>query len=309
MKKQKLFLLGLFSTMILLYSCTKTPVDSNKNDTPLPIPPETWQEHWFGHDQLLTRVYYNDEVAIYYDDDMDSSITWPYQLINNLWVYTKSVYGNFGSENRLYAIFHQNKYGGGHPSTYFDAHHDYRNVIDCGPGPWNNPTGWTIDVLTHECGHIVEIASYTSHGSPAFALWGDSKWMEIYQYDVYIKLGLISEATRWYTNCMNTTDDFPTDNTHWFKDWFYPIYNNYGGSTVLNKFFKLLSQNFPKQGYDYTRDLNWGEFVHFWSGATGVNLKSLATSAFGWPSEWESQFIKAQTDFPNVTYSAEETSK
>jgi hypothetical protein len=44
--------------------------------------------------------------------------------------------------------------------------------------------------------------------------------------------------------------------------------------------------------------MNWGEFVHFWSGAAGVNLKALATAAFGWPAEWETQFNNARTQFP-----------
>jgi hypothetical protein len=48
--------------------------------------------------------------------------------------------------------------------------------------------------------------------------------------------------------------------------------------------------------------MNMGEFVHFWSGAAGVNLKAQATTAFGWTSEYEAQFIAAQAAFP-FTYS------
>jgi hypothetical protein len=44
--------------------------------------------------------------------------------------------------------------------------------------------------------------------------------------------------------------------------------------------------------------MNWGEFIHFWSGAAGVNLKPLATSAFGWTSTFETQFNQARIDFP-----------
>lgn len=266
------------------------------------IPPSTWKEHWFEHDQLLTRVYYNDDVAIYYDNDMDPSVTWPYDFMTDVWRHTKSVYGNYGGENRLYAIFHQDKYSGGHPSTYFDASHDYRNVIDCGPGPWHNATGWNIDVLTHEVAHIVEGASNGIHKSPAFGLWRDSKWAEIYIYDVYKGIGWNYEAERWYNNCINTTNDFPRNNTYWFRNWFYPIYRDYGGSAVLAGFFKLLAQYFPKNGDDYARDMNWGEFVHFWNGAAGVNLKHIATTAFGWPADWEGQFTQAQIDFPHVLY-------
>ena len=28
------------------------------------VPPATWQEHWFGHSEILTRMHYTNEVAI-----------------------------------------------------------------------------------------------------------------------------------------------------------------------------------------------------------------------------------------------------
>jgi len=59
-----------------------------------------------------------------------------------------------------------------------------------------------------------------------------------------------------------------------------------------------MSEYFPKNGMRYSRDMNWGEFVHFWSGAAGTNLKTLATNAFGWPTAWENMFQQAQRDFP-----------
>jgi hypothetical protein len=65
----------------------------------------------------------------------------------------------------------------------------------------------------------------------------------------------------------------------------------------LNRYFELLAQHFPKNGDNYSRAMNWGEFVHFWSGAAGVDLKPLATEAFGWPAEWETQYTKAKADF------------
>jgi hypothetical protein len=262
-------------------------------------PPATWQEHWFEHNQLLSRVFFDNDVAIYYDNDVSRSITWPNSYMGDVWRYTKSVYGNFGSDPHLFAIFHTNKYSGGHPSTYFDASHDNRNVIDVGPGPWTSGgTGGDLDIATHEVAHIVEGASKGIHGSPAFGIWGDSKWAEIFIYDVYKGLGKTNEANRWFNQMQNSTDNFPRANTHWFRDWFYPIYNSYGGTAVLNRFFTLLAQYFPKSGNSYSRGMNWGEFVHFWSGAAGVNLKSLATTAFGWPAEYETQFNQARIDFP-----------
>ena len=267
-------------------------------------PVATWQEHWFDHKQLLTRKYYDNDVAVYFDPDVDPSVTWLNGYLGDVWRYTKGVYGDFGQDKRLYVIAHTGKYSGGHPSTYFDASHDRRNVIDCGPGPWTTFDYNATAIPIHEVGHIVEIASKGKHNSPAFGLWGDSKWMEIYIYDVYRGLGQTDFANRWYNEQINKADSFPRAGTHWFRDWFYPIYSNYGGSQVLNRYFTLLSQNFPvsANGVDYSRDMNWGEFVHFWSGATGKNMKAQATIAFGWPSEYETQFNKARIDFPKVTY-------
>lgn len=268
----------------------------------LAAPPSTWQEHWFDHNQLLSLVYFDNDLAVYYDQDVSRSVTWPFSYMAEVWRYTKSIYGEFGSDPRLYAVYHTNKYSGGHPSTYFDASHDNRNVIDVGPGPWTNGTGNDLDISTHEVAHIVEGASKGTHNSPAFNIWRDSKWAEIFIYDVYLGLGRTSDAQRWFDLMMNTSDNFPRENTQWFKNWFYPIYSQYGGSATLNRFFELLSLYFPKNGNDYARQMNWGEFVHFWSGAAQTDLKPLATNAFGWTDDMEAQFNQARTDFPNITY-------
>ncbi|SEL73482.1 hypothetical protein SAMN05444354_10840 [Stigmatella aurantiaca] len=265
------------------------------------VPPATWQEHWFEHNQVVTRVFQDNDVAIYFDKDVDRSITWPNAYVGAVWRYTKKTYGHFGASPHLYAIFHTAKYSGGHPSTYFDTSHDSRNVIDVGSNAtnaWISGAGNDLDLVTHEVAHIVEGASKGIQRSPAFGIWGDSKWAEIFNYDVYLALGRTADANRWFNLMQNATDNFPRANTHWFRDWFHPIYKNYGGATVLNRYFVLLAQYLPKNGSAYARDLNWGEFVHFWSGAAGVNLKTLATSAFGWPVEWENQFVQAQRSFP-----------
>ncbi|MCZ4224308.1 hypothetical protein [Pedobacter rhodius] len=288
-------------SFLLIFAACKKDSDAVKE----PEISETWQEHWFEHNQLLNSVFSNDDLIVFYDKDVNKSITWPNDYLTKVWQYTKTVYGDFGPNKKLYAVFHTGKYGGGHPSNYFEASHDNRNVIDVGltdPKAWEGFTANEKDIVTHEVGHIVEFASKGKHNSPAFKIWADSKWMEIYQYDVYKNLGMTGDAERWYNKCMATVDNFPKANTQWFKNWFYPIYANNGGTATLNKFFVLLSQNFPSNGTDYSRDMNFGEFVHFWSGAAGVNLKAQATTAFGWTTEMESQFNKARTDFPNVKY-------
>ncbi|MBL0742993.1 hypothetical protein [Chryseolinea lacunae] len=279
-------------------------------------PSKTWQEDWGTgkdkHDMLLQRVYYDDDVAIYFDEDMDFSQKWMDALLPKVWRYTKSVYGDFGKENRLYCIMHANKYSGGHPASYLDASHGNRNAIDNGSGRDGN-TSWkdeydSYGIPIHEVGHIVEGGSKGIRESPAFGIWGDSKWCEIYTYDVYKGIGMNTEAKLTYDICMATSDVYPRPGTHWFRDWFYPIYSKYGGSKVLNEFFVLLSKNFPTHKDDtgtyslYDRGMNMGEFIHFWSGAAGVNLKEQATLAFGWSDDYEAQFMQAQEDFPNVNY-------
>ena len=119
-------------------------------------PPATWKEHWFEHNQLLTRKFYDNDVAVYYDNDVSTSVTWPYQYMGDVWRYTKKTYGWFGADPHLFVVMHTNKYSGGHPSGYFDASHDNRDVADVGPGPWTGATGGDHDLLTHEVGHIVE---------------------------------------------------------------------------------------------------------------------------------------------------------
>lgn len=291
----------------IITSCKKSDDNSSQTDG---LPPETWQEHWFEHSSYLTRTYYNDEIAVYYDEYMPKSVTWPNTVMSDVWAYTKKTYGDFGTDPRLFLIFHlvgsnsTGIEGGGHPASYFDASHDYHNTIDCGLGDWTNPTGEALGIPVHEIGHIVCGASHGVQGSPSDVLWGDSKFMEIFIYDVYANIGKQDAADEIYAQMQNQYDDFPKPHSQWFKNWFYPIYTNYGKGAVLNKYFALLAENFPKKnnGKEFSRNLNWGEFIHFWSGAAGVDLKAQAITAFGWSTEWQAMLDNAREDFPNVKY-------
>lgn len=266
-------------------------------------PPQEWVEHWFEHNQTLQRAEYNDWVVLYFDADVDQTQTaWLLPFLTDVWKYTVKHYGEFTDgerDGRLYGIFHQGKYSGGHPSTYFDGSHDNRNVSDAGPGPW--PDG-SFDLASHEVSHVVEGASRGVHGSPAFGIWGDSKWAEFYQYDLYVGLGLTAEAERVFDKFSNGSDTFPQANTHWFRDWYYPLWRDYGGVAVMVNFFQMLSEHFPKNGNDYAGGLNFGEYVHFMSGAVNADLKERATTAFGWPAEREAEFQAAQQEFDAISY-------
>ena len=287
---------------------TDVPVSNLDTNTPASgAPPLYWQERWLDHRQYLTRVGYNDDVAIYYDNNMERTITWPLAFMTDVWKYTKSVYGDFGKENRLYCVFHRKNYSGGRTGNIFDENDDYRSLADVATdGSFEKPVEWNIDAIVHEVGHVVEGSAYGVHESPAYTVWGDSKWAEIFQYDVYMGIGKPAEAERLKALYMEQSDNFPVEGTKWFKNWFWPIYNTYGKSKVLASYFKLLSIHFPKKtissGVEYTRRMNLGEFIHFFSGAAGVNLKAQATTAFGWSTTTDAQFTKARTDFPGIVY-------
>lgn len=74
----------------------------------------------------------------------------------------------------------------------------------------------------------------------------------------------------------------------------------------MSRFFELLAKYFPKKvdknGKEYSRDMNYGEFVYFWSGAAHNNVKGLAHEAFGWNEEYEKQYQQAKKDFPDITF-------
>jgi hypothetical protein len=296
---------------VLLNACNKSKNDPSAIKFGGP-PPPTWQEHWFEHNSFLTRQYYNNDLALYFDDKVPTDVKWPQGVFTNVWKYVKKTYGNFGDSTRLYVILHQQLYAGeGHPASYFDSSHDYRNVLDVGMSNWVDSTGDYLGIPIHEIGHIVCGANNGVQGSPSDAQWGDSKFMEIFIYDVLNNIGKPEEAAKVYQQMVEQDPDAPFPgkiypHVRWFVDWFYPIYSQHGKGAVLSRYFKLLSENFPKEktalGYRYTRDIKFGEFIHFWSGAAGVNLKDQATKAFGWSMEREQQLKNAQEDFPNIKY-------
>jgi hypothetical protein len=295
MKRQLLICL-----LLLLAACTNAQK----------IPAETWKERIFDdHNEVLTRVYFNDQITVYTDKDVSKSVTWPYKLMTDAWTYTKKLYGPFGKDTRLYVILHGGNHGQmGVQRPYFDEEGEYRNVVDVSTYHWETDLEFGRPALIHEMGHIVEGGSNNVKGSPSFNIWKDSKWNDIFIYDVYSRIGMKDTADAWYNKLTQDVQDFPGKKTYWFRDWWFPIYDKYGKSAVLSNYFKLMSKNLPKRkhvmGEEYeVANLNMGEFIHFWSGAAGVNLVPLAAKAFGWTPEWAEQFKKAQQDYPKVKYS------
>jgi hypothetical protein len=95
---------------------------------------------------------------------------------------------------------------------------------------------------------------------------------------------------------------------HWHHDFSHPLWRDHGHAQVMVNFFELLAKDFLKEpeGKDkhqrYARRMNWGEFLHFMSGAAHEDIRPLVKKAFGWPTEWDEQYNKATKDFPGIEY-------
>jgi hypothetical protein len=283
-------------------ACSEPVVYLGVGVDPTSTPP-TWQEHWFEHDQLLTLSQTDDAVALYYDDDVDpTQATAIFPYVSQIAHYTTSTYGSLGP-GRLYVVIHKDRYLGCHEADHYDSSHDYRNTIDCGLTAYDDPAVFGT-FIPHLAAVLVENTADARRGAPVDALWHQGKWAEFYRYDLYLGIGRKDEADMWYATwtAESWTDSFPVPNTHWFRDWSYPLWRDHGGAAVMNRFFELLAADFPSAAGAYTRDMNWGEFVHFMSGAAGVDLRPLATSAFGWSVTWQAELMAARASFPGISY-------
>lgn len=277
--------------------------------------PHQIHEKWSGHGQIMTKVAEGYEIVIYYSDEIiRTGLRSHSEYLRRLWKHVRATYGEFGPENsRLYAFFHArvptSLYLYNSIQSYFDIQGECRNIIDFvgkEETAWSRSLNGTedLDVVTHEVAHIVEWSAKGIHGSPSYQVWGDSAWAEIFTFDVYYSLGLRKEAERWYSKMLSSKYDFPKHETYWFRDWFFPIYKCCGGSQLLNKYFEKLSQHFPRKesGWEYARDINLGEFVHFFSGAASTDLKPYAVKAFSWDTKAERELLEARKSFPEIWY-------
>ncbi len=74
---------------------------------------------------------------------------------------------------------------------------------------------------------------------------------------------------------------------------------------MLNNYFNLLARYFPKKTNNWQYDgrtIRLGEFVHFFSGAAGRDLRSQAVIAFKWDRAAENELQRAKGDFPHIRY-------
>lgn len=297
--------MAVFTSVLVLTGCKDDEVDEAitpvEEIDPPGAPPKTWQvDGWTGKADLK-RVFYDDDVAIYYDGDMDTKVTWPFKFIGDVWRYVKVTY-QCTPDQRLFATLH-GKGGVGTASYYYSDAWDYRNTIICYSDTWDENQGWAKDLITHEMFHVVESVAFGAHsysagyGDYPNGIWGDSQFAPIFQYDIYKHLGMESNAKQWETSMKTSYSDKPTPGTYWSLGWFLPIYNNYGKTEVLSGFFRLVGEYFPAD-----RKLNMGEFVHFFSSAAKTDLKSYAINTFGWTEAYEQELQHAREEFPIITY-------
>lgn len=280
------------------------------------IRPKTINETWLGHSETMRLAAEDEFTAIYYNDFVSGEALESHrEYMKRVWAHVKANYGEFGTEgSRIAAFMHSNvsgpPYNFNSINIYFDITSDCRNLIDVvgGAGGWSkNLTGLEMDIFTHEISHIVEGASKQTAGSPSYGFWKDSKWAEIFIYDVYSALNLIGERDRWFEQMQSSQDNFPREGTFWFKNWFYPIYTNHGGVKLLNNYFETLAKHFPRgqNAWQYVdRPVNLGEFVHFFSGAAGKDLLYQAKIAFKWDDDAQRELDQAKVDFPDVQYTS-----
>jgi hypothetical protein len=294
------------------------PGDEIDPDNP-PTPPTTIRDWISNHDangSIMTRISFDRHIVVYVDDQVDrTAIGWVQPLISRAVRYMKKTYDpdfHYGPD-RIFLFLHQGRFGGGTISSYFDAFSNFRNAADGGANNWglNADNRVARDILTHELCHIVEGSSNGVHESPAFEVWRDSKWAEFFQFDLYKALGEEQDATRVFNRFMATEDNFPAAGTRWFRDWFYPLWLDGGGTCqggeVMGRFFRLLKVHFPKvpenggRNLTYARRMNLGEFVHFTSGALGRDLSGRAQAAFRGGFSL-AQFNQARATFPGIVY-------
>jgi hypothetical protein len=294
-------------------------VTSNATTPAVQAPPSTWTETgWYrGHDRPLTRRPLDSDIAMYTDPYVSpSSVDWLRPILNQNFQFTKQAYGSL-SDPVLSVIAEQDgrpeevndNYGMGGVIYVSSDEAFYRNITFAASSDWANQNEqWNIDALTHELGHIVESNNNGWFNSPSFSAWGDSKWCEIFVWDVFAHSTKLPAgwADRSFTEFNNAIDDY---GNHWFRDFTYPLYQGKVGNTdpsrkgsaLYSRYFQLLAQYLPKLDSTYgDKQMTVGEYVHFMSAAAGVNLEEQAKIAFRWTPELELQFANAQLQFPQV---------
>lgn len=295
--------------------------------------PETWPNFNFDngyHTGNLVCKYSNDDIAIFVNPAdvnaegksmLDLDLSWMYEPYTKMWVAIRETYkDSYGeylvSDPKLYIVPHYHADGGGlgRLFQYRDQDQLFRNIVHISVGknsgwrwennPGNGSTNFLYDVTTHEIGHIIEGIGSGKKNSPFYAVWLDSKWAEIFQYDIFGKMDPYHQQVwhREYMQLGKHAEQKPAPGAEWYAKWLYPTYRDFGGDQLFLRFFALLGEHYAQRNGELLGNGNLGEYVHFMSGAAGHDVTAYAKDAFGWCDEWELQLTEARRRYSAVTY-------
>ena len=265
-----------------------------------PEPALSWQEHWNDHGQLLSRVYYDDCIALYFDADVaPSAKDWLVSFLDQAWSYSLATYGAMGKE-RTYVVVRQGRYLGGHSSTYVEGTHDGHATIDMGAASWTEPSydlpatllGWLVD----------NQGAHTKFGAPMAVEYGSDGFPLVYAYDLYRALAMDGTADQALTTFNGVVSARPRPGTYWFRDWFYWLWKNHGGAPLFARYQALLQQYYPASADHWMPAMTYGEYFHFMNGAAGVDLAPLIKHAFGSQASFDEELAAAKQAYPDIKY-------
>jgi hypothetical protein len=265
----------------------------------------------------LTRTSCDADAVVYLDDTLRArpagATAWIAPFTADVWRHIRTSYGSCVVDRPGCADFggpvvatyrHSPGPGGGTIRYRFDPATGYRPTIDVTGHSWAAQDPVLRDVIVHEACHHAEFDGQGILDSPAFDVWGDSKWAEFCLFDFYTATGRTADAERVRRQFLAGRDG--AHRTAWFRDWFLPLWED-GGRTadVQRRFFELLARHFPSRdagGHGrYLRRMTTAEYVHFTSAAAGKDLSGRAARAFGAGFD-RTGFAQARREFPALTY-------
>ncbi|GAV01855.1 hypothetical protein RvY_12498-2 [Ramazzottius varieornatus] len=282
-------------------------------------------EHWEEHVQLLTLYAYDNDVAVYFDEllsqkrgDDDMPVNgWLFEYVGQMWRYADQQFGPLyqGNDPRFYTVFHVGRYNGCHIATQMEASHDFHHVLDCGSSSrtmWNTKTTSSTTNISWAVSHIGIRYARGVLGNPMWSI-DQSALEHIVRYDICLGVNHPEVAQMVLDEFIDSPQTSPRAKSYWLRDFYLPVYNSYGNTTVLANYFSLLSTNFPtfvnNDGFrrynNATITVTLGLYVHFWSGAANTSLQYMAAKAFGWTAQDSNDFRQAQKDFPRICYAGQ----
>jgi len=274
-------------------------VSSTSLETRADEPLLEWKEKYWGDltGKKLPRVYFDDKIAVYWSEDIKSD-TIPdakRDFLIKAWTQVTKTYGKFGDENRLYVVCHEVKgktgrYGG----SYLHERYEHKNVISMifPDGRWSSPGLSSTEAgdFLLAMSNIVESSYAGIDGRPTERIWGKN-YEKIFAYDILMGMGDRKGA-------QYVDQRYSKELPEWYGKWFSKIWKQ----NFLKEYFQLLVQYWPKENGKYTRELTYGDYLHFSSGAVGKDLTSQYKEAFGWDDETAEELKDSRAEFSKVRY-------